>query len=269
MNWDSDAIIRKAAEWVWIPNGSETIVGAGVTMLHDFRGLSILTAEPDGEADGWVGRVIGLAATVGADTLTWPVHPLTRPTDLDRHLRAHGATVAEELDISAFPLDEGLPDLDPPMDVDVSRIDSADGLTAAWQVDAEVFGGATPDPGAKVADIEDLQRQVAAGPERTVLRYLAHIDGELAATAGSTMDGGAVKLWGGAVLPRFRGRGAYRALVAARVAEGIGLGAGLALVKARTGTSGPILRRAGFTAYGTETVYRIDLRTESGDPVPA
>jgi hypothetical protein len=36
-------------------------------------------------------------------------------------------------------------------------------------------------------------------------------------------------------------------------------GAAMALVKGRVETSGPILRRAGFTAYGQEVVYRVPL----------
>jgi hypothetical protein len=38
-------------------------------------------------------------------------------------------------------------------------------------------------------------------------------------------------------------------------------GAALALVKANIETSGPILRRAGFGAYGREPVYEVPLLT--------
>jgi hypothetical protein len=33
----------------------------------------------------------------------------------------------------------------------------------------------------------------------------------------------------------------------------------MALVRGRTDTSGPILRRAGFTAFGHEALYRVPL----------
>ena len=36
-------------------------------------------------------------------------------------------------------------------------------------------------------------------------------------------------------------------------------GAAMALVKGKVDTSGPILRRAGFSAFGSETLYRVSL----------
>jgi hypothetical protein len=44
-----------------------------------------------------------------------------------------------------------------------------------------------------------------------------------------------------------------------RITTARSLGATLALVNGRVQTSGPILRRAGFTAYGTERCYRIPV----------
>ena len=60
---------------------------------------------------------------------------------------------------------------------------------------------------------------------------------------------------GGAVAPRFRGRGVYRALVAARLelARAAGL-AGVA-VQAMPDTSAPILAWLGFTEVGRLQVF--------------
>ena len=41
----------------------------------------------------------------------------------------------------------------------------------------------------------------------------------------------------------------------ARLRHAVSLGARMALVKGRVETSGPILRRVGFTAYGQERCY--------------
>ncbi len=67
------------------------------------------------------------------------------------------------------------------------------------------------------------------------------------------------RLWGAGTLPRFRGRGAYRALLAERMRVARGYGATLALVKGKVDTSGPILRRAGFTPYGEERAYCVPV----------
>jgi GNAT superfamily N-acetyltransferase len=67
------------------------------------------------------------------------------------------------------------------------------------------------------------------------------------------------RLWGGAVVPAARGRGVYRAVLAERLAYAACNGATMALVRGKRDTSGPILRRAGFTAFGQETTYSVPL----------
>lgn len=79
--------------------------------------------------------------------------------------------------------------------------------------------------------------------------FLARWDGEPAATAGAALHPRSIYLIGGVVLPAFRGRGLYRALVAARVAAARARGIELATSLARADTSAPILERMGFTTY--------------------
>jgi hypothetical protein len=45
----------------------------------------------------------------------------------------------------------------------------------------------------------------------------------------------------------------------ARLSYAVAHGATMALVKGKIDTSGPILRRAGFAAYGREPIYDIPL----------
>ena len=54
-------------------------------------------------------------------------------------------------------------------------------------------------------------------------------------------------------------QGVYRAVLDARLSYAVAHGATMALVKGKIDTSGPILRRAGFAAYGREPVYDIPL----------
>ena len=67
------------------------------------------------------------------------------------------------------------------------------------------------------------------------------------------------RLWGGAVLEAHRGRGVYRALVAARMTYAAEHGATMALTQGRITTSSPILQRLGFISYGQERSYRLPL----------
>lgn len=61
------------------------------------------------------------------------------------------------------------------------------------------------------------------------------------------------------MVPSSRGRGAYRALLQAPLEDARLQGAALALVHARAGTPGPILRRIGFTLAGQQTVLALPL----------
>ena len=52
----------------------------------------------------------------------------------------------------------------------------------------------------------------------------------------------------------------YWAALGARVSYAVTYGATMALVKANAATSGPILRKVGFTAFGQEPIYAFQLR---------
>lgn len=62
--------------------------------------------------------------------------------------------------------------------------------------------------------------------------------------------------------PSWRGQGVYRAVLDARLSYGVTHGATMALVKGNVTTSGPILRKAGFTSFGQEPVYAVPLHLE-------
>jgi GNAT superfamily N-acetyltransferase len=60
------------------------------------------------------------------------------------------------------------------------------------------------------------------------------------------------------VFDAHRGRGAYRALLAARLARLRALGIGLATTHAREHSSAPILERLGFETVFRHRVYQLD-----------
>ncbi|MFJ9444487.1 hypothetical protein ACIRRH_21790 [Kitasatospora sp. NPDC101235] len=81
------------------------------------------------------------------------------------------------------------------------------------------------------------------------------------------MAAGVARLSGGVVAPSWQGLGVYRAVLDARLSYGVTHGVTMALVKANAATSGPILRKLGFTPYGPEPVYAVPLRQGLSLPV--
>ena len=102
------------------------------------------------------------------------------------------------------------------------------------------------DPGPMAAANELVVR--LPEPAKLVL-FLARWDGEPAATAGAAMFARSIYLLGGVTLAAFRGRGLYKALVAARLAFARERGVPLATSHARSDTSAPILERLGFETF--------------------
>jgi len=109
-------------------------------------------------------------------------------------------------------------------------------LTEEYRVVAELDGAAPTDAGFQV---------------------VAFLDGQPAAVGGCTDAAGVARLCVGGEPAGGPGTGSYRAVLAGRLAIARANGASLVLVKGRVETSGPILRRAGFTAYGEERCYAL------------
>lgn len=86
--------------------------------------------------------------------------------------------------------------------------------------------------------------------------FLARHGGRPAATAATLLKDGHGCLIGGVVLPEFRGAGAYRALVRARLEDLRRDGTPFAVTQARAATSAPILTRLGFETLYQARIYR-------------
>jgi hypothetical protein len=99
-------------------------------------------------------------------------------------------------------------------------------------------------------DIAEARERLSERWSETVnVMHAAWLDGELVAagTAAPTEHG--LLLYGGATLPRARGRGAYRAVLHARWEEAVGNGTP-ALITQGGAMSRPILERLGFERVG-------------------
>ena len=139
----------------------------------------------------------------------WILDPGTEPADFTDHLARHGVALDSEVAVMVLPIHA---DLRGPR---VEGLEMLDGLAdpesfrKADDVNSEAFGSAS-----RSFESQERRRknQVAAGNRRLLLATVA---GEPAGSAGLTLfpPAGAI-INAGAVLPKFRGRGIYRAMVA-------------------------------------------------------
>jgi len=187
--------------------------------------------------------------------IMWTLDPETEPPDFGDHLARHGIRQDDgEVAVMVLPIGAtvdaqqvaGLEILDGLADLDTFR--------KADAVNAEAFE--SPSRADDLERIAMLERRrldnLAAGNRRLLL---ATVDGEPAGSAGLTLfPPAAAILNGGAVRPKFRGRGIYRALVAARleIARTAGVD-GLCVWGGHM--SAPILTKMGFEKVSWRRFY--------------
>jgi hypothetical protein len=193
----------------------------------------------------------------GRSSLHWWISGATKPTGLEAELVRRGASLAETVHILALDMSDTLPNLAVPDDVSTELVRDERTVRASHVVSDDVWShGAKTAEDQIVKEVAEVEDDVAAPSRFSVVAYL---DGEPAAVGGCTLVDEVAYLGGAASLPAVRGRGAYRAVLAERLAIARKHGASLALVKGRVETSGPILHRAGFTAHGEERSYLLEI----------
>ncbi|PKH37811.1 hypothetical protein SAMN05192575_101862 [Nocardioides alpinus] len=189
------------------------------------------------------------------DSFEWKSRGHDLPADLGDRLLAHGflAEPVETVMIgeaSLLAVDVPLADT-PHGPVVVRRIepgaDAVDDLTRMLAAQESIFGtGRGPSIASSLAELEsgDSEFWIAEVGDRVVC------GGRLTPVEGTDFAG----IWGGSTLPEFRGRGIYRALVAARARSAVARGVRL-IHSDCTDMSRPILERSGLRAVTTTTPY--------------
>jgi len=170
----------------------------------------------------------------------WSLGPLTRPTDMAERLAARGFSRG---DVRGMYCEPQRLNLSVPDDVTVQHVDDTsiaaftDAFARGWEITGEVRA--------------QLEHDLAWAVRQPAWQlFAASVDGDLAATGWVFLKERSGYLMAANVLPPYRGRGLYRALLEARMAELRRRGIGLATTQAREATSAPILERLGFaTAY--------------------
>ena len=256
MDLTADDVLARAAEWVWVPKDARElptpeyrVIAFPASFSEPTEAMPVVfdSARPPREV---LDDVLAAAGVLGRDTVAvMGLSDATRPQGLEQHVVERGGELCETLAVLALPLGGEVPDLGVPGDVEVRQVEDIDTYRDWDVVSVEVFGGSPRTE-------SDLRRGLADREETSSL-LVAYRDGRPVGTGGCSRAGDVLRLWGGAVLESARGTGTYRALLSARLREGVGHDCRMALVKGRVETSAPILRRAGFEVFGEERAYRV------------
>jgi hypothetical protein len=167
----------------------------------------------------------------GRTSCTWEIGTHATPPDLVERLLALGLVDDEPTPLAVGMVLTTAPSHSAP-GVEVRRAETDDEYLAAARIAAVAFGSPMP---------------TEVSPDRDPLNvvYLAFIDGEPVARGSASFSEHGVTLFGGSTLPEARGRGAYRALVAARWEDAVARGTPV-LVTQASPMSRPILAQLGF-----------------------
>ncbi|MGI3785351.1 MAG: GNAT family N-acetyltransferase [Janthinobacterium lividum] len=228
--------------------------GRGFVTYRDLAGADAAIIE------GWVRQVVDhYGRDPEIDRVEWKTRGHDRAPRLHESLITYGFEPEETESIMIGRA--GLLDVDVPLPdpVRLRRVtDEADVRAMAAMQDV-AFGDAVS---REMADALLRRLTLDDGMEL----WVAEADGEvvgggrLEPVEGTAFAG----VWGGAVLPAWRGRGIYRALTAARARSAMALGKTL-VHSDSTEWSRPILERAGLVAVSTTTPYGWRRPTPSRD----
>ncbi|HET6560471.1 MAG TPA: GNAT family N-acetyltransferase [Marmoricola sp.] len=200
-------------------------------------------------ADAAIAAQVERFATVPGEW-EWKHHSHDRPADLpERLLRAEFvAEPAETLMVAEVAtLDVDVP---PPDGVEIVAVEDAAGIDALVRVHDAVFGG----------DHSFVGRYLSAhlhDDPPTAVGVLAVADGGPVSSGRVELTHGTdfASLWGGGTVPRWRGRGVFRAMVAYRARLSAEAGFRYLQVDA-SDESRPILARLGFEALAVTIPFK-------------
>lgn len=181
----------------------------------------------------------------GREGAEWELGESCTPPDLVERLLELGLQRIDDEPVTIGMVLHGRPGWETPAGVVARRVASVDELVAAREVQHHAFGDMRPVDTARAKS--DFGREGVDGST-----FLAWVDGAPAAAAYAAYTDWGLILFGGATRADARGRGAYRALVAARADEAVARGTPTLVTHAGQ-MSRPILERLGF-----EAVARID-----------
>ena len=173
-------------------------------------------------------------------SMEWKAYDHDQPANLVERLAAHGFEIDEPEAFLALDVKNAPADLLAPVLHDVRRATQAQDVRDYFAVSSHVFDADF------TAWADELERQVIAG-DPSVSVYVAYEDNKPVSAARISYDPQSqfAGLWGGATHEAHRGKGYYKALVAARLQEAMQRGVRFLYIDASP-MSQPILERRGF-----------------------
>ncbi len=251
-----DDILRASAEWVWFPRDCEQEKSHLQLVRYPERfggGVRASQVDSASAAADVLEHAIDRTRSWGESRLTFWTNASDRP-DLEDELRRRGAEHIDTVTVFALAIDEL--DIDVPRGATAEIVRTLDQVREVDSINVPVWEQAPLDDAGLGVELDEITSALTSGEG---VRVLGRLDGEAVSTGGSTIVDGFARLWGAATLEGFRGRGAYRAVLAERLRASAELGAMTALVKGRIATSAPILTRVGFVSYGDERAYLMNV----------
>jgi GNAT superfamily N-acetyltransferase len=146
----------------------------------------------------------------------WKVYDHDQPADLRQRLQARGFKVGDAEALMVLEIEHAPAQFLQPVQPDVRRITTVEGIADAAAVQAAVW----PEADFIQWLAADLEQRLRHDPDHISI-YVAYVNGVPASSAWISFHSGSrfAGLWGGSTLPQFRQQGLYSALVAARLQE--------------------------------------------------
>ncbi|MGW0039911.1 GNAT family N-acetyltransferase [Gordonia sp. NPDC003376] len=253
MSWSAERIVEESVRWKssWHPDGSVHIVDGPCEFYLEHGVATLLQYHADRAVDPVAALDEAAATTLahGAATLRFTAGVGVFAGLTDAELAGRGAHTVAVVDVIAGePSADLVASIPLPAEVTVHRVATENDVAEFATISRQAWGfepHALRDPGFRVDD-------------EHIRLFVARIDGDPVGAGGYERVGAVARMWGAAIIPDARGRGAYRALVAARLADARALGAGLVIIHAEQ-TSSPILQRLGFGRFAERRLTSIPL----------
>ena len=181
-------------------------------------------------------------------SVEWVTHSHDEPADLPARLLAAGFAESETGTILTGRGEDLATPAPPPVGAEIREVSTERDFQRIAAMQGTVWG---IEAGWLVPQ---LTGQQAAEPDRWTF-LVAEADGEVVSAGWMRfLPGRFAKLYGGATLPEWQGRGIYRALVAARAQRALARGHEFLVVDA-SASSRPILQRLGLIPLTTRISY--------------
>jgi GNAT superfamily N-acetyltransferase len=213
-----------------------------------FVGYRDLGGLEGGDLDALIARQVAFFAQRG-EPFEWKLHGHDLPRDLPERLRAAGFAPDPQETVMVAPVGAIAREVAPPAGVALRRATPGADLERIGELESRVWARE------HVWLAAELSADLALAPEALVI-VLAEAAGEVVSAAWMRLELGTpfARLYGGATLAEWRGRGIYRALVAQRAGLAARRGYRYLQVDA-SDDSRPILARLGFAAITTTTPF--------------